>query len=1150
MTSPMIRSGSFPPQEQRVEETCAPPSGPTSWGRALPVIAALAETAGWVHDWGKASVGFQAKLQSPTTTVPDPVRHEWWSQALWRAWRDDPIAPWTTLWVRARADVQKQQHGPLSENWWRLNEAADAVALIVATHHRLPDDPTSKGTARPGKRPAAFGDLAFKKQEHKTYYRNPTGTTRFPITGDQRLSSKKRTASPDPLECHPNAAQALVPLSRHIEEAWGRLTEAICAHDKERAPLFWHAAAVVARACMILADHEQSAVDPDLKTPPEPASTVWANTRAAAVNTYSFSHIRRPLHQPLAWHLERVGSRSRVVAEQWATSKWPGLPPETCDQIRGCVGLIATKQEAGQSDSRYKWQDTAASFLAASADDRVPTLVLNAAGTGTGKTRMNLRALAALHTPERGSFRVSSCLNMRTLTLQTLEAYRTQAVDGTYILEPYTVGVIGDQATRALHEATTSGGQKTTEAATADGFSNDQEDEDGNILDAELVPLVVPRPAEPGHPDGSSADEPSLAWLDHTLKRHVGLADVMRAPIAVSTIDYLIQAGDLSAMGGHAAALVRVSTSDLILDEIDGYDPTALGAVARLLSMAALFGRNVVVSSATCDAESLALLAAAWRHGLAARKALCMDDASADHVGRVVLLDDHVAVRPAVSTWIDLTPITQSEAWESDESTVWVRPTEGLRQDVREVYQSFVASRPQPSAPIHLAQLWSMAGASERTSRSWIDEVRKAAAHLDAAARQQQQAGSIQMGLIRVAHVPTAAAVAAVIARDGLTPATYGGAPVRVCCYHSQTTTVRRHLTERALDQLLTRPAGPNGYDTWMKQIRAVAEEHGWADEVSGQPLTIVVVATPVEEVGRDHDFDWAVIEPSGVGSIIQTAGRVNRHRRCPVTHQNVAILEYNKAAWKAAWTHSNAVDQVVFRQPGLDYVEEDGHSSFFQTQAQKIPPLTVPPAVREVGSLSDFLAWPGARTPLPLSAAWRFDRRPDHFLVHPLAHCEEAALRKWYRPLWSVFSVAGQMSADDLVDEGWSLWWRTSLYRWFRLRDENKSCAFVVAEHEEETSAHVPATTGTGNIPLQVCPALHGQWLLSGAAKPVVQIIEKMKNQDPHGSLRDSLMTGQLPHVRSSSDVAHMAWSPQVGVFCFDGDDSILVVPPNNASD
>jgi len=56
-------------------------------------------------------------------------------------------------------------------------------------------------------------------------------------------------------------------------------------------------------------------------------------------------------------------------------------------------------------------------------------------------------------------------------------------------------------------------------------------------------------------------------------------------------------------------------------------------------------------------------------------------------------------------------------------------------------------------------------------------------------------------------------------------------------------------------------------------------------------------VATPVEEVGRDHDFDWAVIEPSSYRSIIQLAGRILRHRNlldAGLKSPNIALMQYN----------------------------------------------------------------------------------------------------------------------------------------------------------------------------------------------------------------------------------------------------------------
>lgn len=70
----------------------------------------------------------------------------------------------------------------------------------------------------------------------------------------------------------------------------------------------------------------------------------------------------------------------------------------------------------------------------------------------------------------------------------------------------------------------------------------------------------------------------------------------------VSTIDYLIAAGEPHRQGHHVKALLRIMSSDLILDEIDGYEPKSLIAVLRLVQLAAMYGRHVICSSAALSA--------------------------------------------------------------------------------------------------------------------------------------------------------------------------------------------------------------------------------------------------------------------------------------------------------------------------------------------------------------------------------------------------------------------------------------------------------------------------------------------------------------------------------------------------------------------
>jgi CRISPR-associated endonuclease/helicase Cas3 len=79
-------------------------------------------------------------------------------------------------------------------------------------------------------------------------------------------------------------------------------------------------------------------------------------------------------------------------------------------------------------------------------------------------------------------------------------------------------------------------------------------------------------------------------------------------------------------------------------------------------------------------------------------------------------------------------------------------------------------------------------------------------------------------------------------------------------------------------------------------------------------------VATPVEEVGRDHDFDWAVVEPSSFRSIIQLAGRVRRHRVTAVSAPNISLMQYNWLGIK----NKHREDARVFTLPGF---EGDGNA-------------------------------------------------------------------------------------------------------------------------------------------------------------------------------------------------------------------------------
>lgn len=64
-------------------------------------------------------------------------------------------------------------------------------------------------------------------------------------------------------------------------------------------------------------------------------------------------------------------------------------------------------------------------------------------------------------------------------------------------------------------------------------------------------------------------------------------------------------------------------------------------------------------------------------------------------------------------------------------------------------------------------------------------------------------------------------------------------------------------------------------------------------------------------EVGRDHDYDWAIVEPSSMRSIIQLAGRIRRHRSGFSGEANLYLLSRNIRSLEG--------QNPAFQRPGFE---------------------------------------------------------------------------------------------------------------------------------------------------------------------------------------------------------------------------------------
>jgi len=641
-----------------------------------------------------------------------------------------------------------------------------------------------------------------------------------PRKGKEAISSSNHVRQEPPFDPAQYQPQAPLPNSTlaFLHKKLQRL-EKIVLPEGVDAPLYWRALALIARAGLIFADHYISSL------PKHKDAVLYANTK--------LDKATRKLDQPLDQHLSDVSGMAGQMTYRLATLRLPGLSEEAVERI-----MERTENPL------FAWQNHATTALenARRTTDR-PALVLNLAGTGAGKTRMNAKSACALAQDHRVRF--ATALNLRTLTLQTGDAYREQLGIGPDEL----ACIIGDRIAIQLHE--------NAKQQDATAFA----DEDENPVDVKFESI------------GEEFFVP--AWVEPFIREKPLMRPVIGAPVLASTVDFLIAAGEPHRQGNHTLALLRLVDSDLILDEIDSYDPKAMVAVLRLVQMAGLFGRNVISSSATLARPVATALCRIYRNGIAMRAAL---DGRAEGDFLCALIDDHLDPEVFVCK--------ESSEFESRYDSRIVRLLAALH-----------------GQPLRIPKLLKVAAPNQN---AWQEAIAQGVLqlHQDNAWPFAETGKRVSFGLVRIANIWPAIETARFLA-DRFPNA-------HVACYHAQDFTIQRFLKERRLDQLLTRKNGDGN-----RHIELDPDIRERVSRTDSPDVKFIVVATPVEEIGRDHDFDWAVIEPSSTQSIVQTAGRVNRHRRLKRIAPNVAILQYNFR--KVRNLQKRDSDAIVFTRPGLE---------------------------------------------------------------------------------------------------------------------------------------------------------------------------------------------------------------------------------------
>ena len=816
----------------------------------LPLIKSLTALAALFHDWGKASILFQEKLNPKNNKQRkgDPLRHEWISTVFLNAYvnaEDDK--QWLERLTKGEFDIDKllakakqfsqaslQQHSkskklpkplcqrlitPLS----KLPQAASLIAWLILSHHRLPVKKQGGCIAGDSAKNLNsifirvrqdwgyenyFDDAEFK-QNLPRCFEYPNG---FPSDSKKWLKEVKKQAG------------RLLNMLTLLDEAINNGTIRIILNHS--------------RLALMLGDHYYSSLSSDDK---DRLPLAYRELKLHA-NTDNNGDFKQTLDE----HLLGVTRQAQKTAQFLPMFEGRHLDELTLDSwyVRDTNALRKPSRPA------FKWQDKAVIAINKWRNKNETLDVhnfgffaVNMASTGKGKTFANAKIMRALSFDEK-SLRYILALGLRTLTLQTGTEYRSRIG----LQNDQLAVLIGSKAILNLYNKDQKKKQKDKQAE--DEFLNGSESEE-TLLDNEI-----------------NFDSPIPQSNLKTLLRREKDLQFLYAPVLSCTIDHLISATETKRGGRYILPTLRLMSSDLVIDEIDDFTGDDLVAIGRLIHLAGMLGRKVMISSATIPPDLAEGYFNAYQEGWS-------------------LFAKMRKLSPLIGcAWIDenMTTVKSVNCYQQSDHAI---------SEYKNLHSTFVKKRTNYLDKDIIKRKANIVNCDIEESEddkgkliNYFHGIQKEIeikhqAHCQIDTKTQKQ---VSFGAVRIANITPCVELT-----EYLLDAKWSeNIDVRIMTYHSRQVLLMRHEQEKHLDKVLKR--NPNDDQEIFNHQRI--RQH--LNHTTKPHVIFIAVVSPVEEVGRDHDWDWAIIEPSSYRSFIQMAGRVLRHRNISPKLPNIALMQTN----------------------------------------------------------------------------------------------------------------------------------------------------------------------------------------------------------------------------------------------------------------
>ncbi len=817
--------------------------------KMLPVIQAAASISALFHDFGKASMLFQQKLSPNVKTENfEPYRHEWVSYRLFQAFVGKKS---DVTWLEDLSEINGNEcltsykdglddisHTPKLTT---LPPFARWVAWLILTHHKLPVYPGWKESAN---NPPKLAHL----QQYQDVI--PLWNSHNCNDDDQKVRIKENWQFHDlPFKSSQWRSKACEIASRTLNELSVYLQSETNWLDEQ---LF---TTHLARLCLTLADHYYSSLTIDEAR--ENGALQWRNRRYKIYANTDWADNQKVFKQQLDEHLTGVAKHATDIARKLTTLNTSLTTLEPGEQLTKNVGFNEPDKEKKKTlNEKYGWQDQARKLVEKIGQESLQNgfFGINMASTGKGKTRANAKIMTALG-QKTGRIRFSVALGLRVLTLQTGKEFR----DELGLSDEELAIAVGGTAVKQLFENQNTDKKETTsERVSTEELGSASADK---IVDPDLFV----------HYSGDISSHSLSKW---TKKQH-GLDELIAAPVLACTIDHLMPAIEGTKGGKQIPAMLRLMTSDLVLDEPDDFGLNDLPALCRLVNWAGMLGSRILLSTATIPPALAFALFQAYQAGWKQYAKANLED------------------------WSGVI----SCAW-FDEQACTSHLCDSFKT-FQETHQCFIKKRVDYLQTLPAKRIAKPLEVEQSDGNTIAEDmaatIQKAILELHQAHSLKQGDITLSVGLVRMANINPLVAVAQSLLQQEVAEL---DTHIHYCVYHSRYPLAIRSTIENHLDSILNRK-DPNAIGQQMEIKRAVVHYPQAKHHI------FVVLASPVAEVGRDHDYDWAIVEPSSMRSIIQLAGRIRRHRDNVPDSENLVLLRKNYKALNKR--------EICFSRPGFE---------------------------------------------------------------------------------------------------------------------------------------------------------------------------------------------------------------------------------------